>query len=164
MNNLCKNKSKKKHNNNEKTRVLSLLPARSSSGHHPSSHALQVNSSWTISLSLHVVQIQQQLTSPFLITCTKRAQTSRVKGVTDVLVTSQNTDQTISRGNVFFCAPDGLFIKQGRLLLHSAPREAVTSTVICRAVCISGPGNKADWGEAWAARREGAPSLRVTSA
>lgn len=60
--------------------VLSLLPARSSSGHHPSSHALQVNSSWTYSLSLHVVQIQQQLTSPFLMTCTHRDQTSNMRG------------------------------------------------------------------------------------
>lgn len=52
-----------------KFQQMFCLPARSSSGHQPSSHALQVNSSWTNSLSLQVVQIQQQLTSPFLITC-----------------------------------------------------------------------------------------------
>lgn len=45
------------------------LPVRSAFGHHPSSQALHVNSSWTNSFSLHAVQIQQQLTSPFLITC-----------------------------------------------------------------------------------------------
>lgn len=45
------------------------LPVRSAFGHQPSSQALQVNSSWTNSFSLQAVQIQQQLTSPFLITC-----------------------------------------------------------------------------------------------
>lgn len=45
------------------------LPVRSAFGHHPSSQALHVNSSWTNSFSLQAVQIQQQLTSPFLITC-----------------------------------------------------------------------------------------------
>jgi hypothetical protein len=45
------------------------VPSSSGSGHQPSSQVLQVNSSWTISLSLQGVQIQQQLTSPFLITC-----------------------------------------------------------------------------------------------
>src|SRR4029434_6730570 len=44
------------------------LHCRSSSGHQPSSQARQVNSSCTISLSLQVVQIQQQLTSPLRIT------------------------------------------------------------------------------------------------
>ncbi|KAG7239192.1 hypothetical protein INR49_029943 [Caranx melampygus] len=53
----------------------------SSSGHQPSSQALHVNSSWTYSLSLHVVQIQQQLTSPFRITCTHRGQTSTTRGL-----------------------------------------------------------------------------------
>lgn len=45
------------------------LPVRSAFGHQPSSQALHVNSSWTNSFSLQAVQIQQQLTSPFLITC-----------------------------------------------------------------------------------------------
>lgn len=44
------------------------VPCSSLSGHQPSSHALQVNSSWTYSLSLQAVQIQQQLASPFRIT------------------------------------------------------------------------------------------------
>ena len=45
------------------------LPVRSAFGHQPRSQALHVNSSWTNSFSLQAVQIQQQLTSPFLITC-----------------------------------------------------------------------------------------------
>lgn len=44
------------------------LPSSSLLGHQPSSQALHVNSSWTYSFSLQAVQIQQQLTSPFLIT------------------------------------------------------------------------------------------------
>lgn len=54
------------------------LPVRSAFGHQPSSQALHVNSSWTNSFSLQAVQIQQQLTSPFLITCNAKYVLSRV--------------------------------------------------------------------------------------
>lgn len=98
---------------------MRLLPSRFSSGHQPSSQALQVNSSWTYSLSLHVVQIQQQLTSPFLITCKEASKQEKVTDFYRKTVATTSSTLDISIKMRFQCLT-GLFF-----FLVSSPRHCL---------------------------------------